>query len=153
MRIILVLFIFLSACNSGRQKDAVSFKDLEPLQGNWSGKQAVLSNDDLSVTDYPTTMLISLLKDSLELSVTNTYTDGHQETEKGILSINKDGSQLSLGPGEYTIQKITRTKDELTIMAFKTDEDNDKPADIRLTTIIRANELIMLREVKYTGTD
>jgi hypothetical protein len=98
-------------------------------------------------------LAVTLLKDSLELIVTNTYIDGHQETEKGILSINKNGSILSLGQSEYEIQDITRTKDDLKIVAYKEDEDNDKPAGIRLTIIMRARELTMLREVKYKGTE
>jgi hypothetical protein len=153
MKIILSLLVILTACKSGPQKDSVSFKDLEPLQGNWTGTQSVLLNDDQTVSDYPTQLAVNLLKDSLELSVTNTYVDGHQETEKGILSINKNGSILNLGPSEYEILDITRTKDDLKIVAYKEDEDNDKPAGIRLTIIMRAKELIMLREVKYKGTE
>jgi hypothetical protein len=152
MRIILALLILCSACKSGPKKQSVSFKDLEPLQGNWSGNQAVLLSDDQTITNYPTQVEVALLNDSLELSVTNTYPDGHQETEQGTLSINKD-SILSFGPSEYLIQDVIKTKGELTIVAFKEDEDNDKPAGIRLTLGKRAKELVILREVKYKGTE
>jgi hypothetical protein len=153
MRIILGLLILLSACKSGPRKQSVSFKDLEPLQGNWSGTQSVLLSDDQTVTNFPTQVDIYLLKDSLQLDVITNYTDGHQERETGILSIHKNDSILSFGASEYIIQDVIKTKGELTVIAYKEDEDNDKPAGIRLTIRKRAKELIMLREVKYTGTE
>jgi len=152
MRVILGLLILLTACNSGPQKDAVSFKDLESLQGNWSGTQALLLSDDKTVINYPAKLLATLLKDSLELSITNAFTDGHQETEKGILSINENSSMLILGGSEYQIREVIRTNDDLTISAYKEDEDNEQQAKIRLTINIKATELMILREVKYLGT-
>ena len=142
-KIILGSLIFLSACNSG-SKDTVSFKDIEPLQGNWVGVQSILFNDDSTVSNYPTQLAVGLLKDSLELNITNIYDDGHQETEKGILSINKDGSKLSFGASEYDIREVSKIKDGLTIVAYKEDEDNDKPAGIRLTITMQTKELTML---------
>ena len=134
----------------------VSFKDIEPLQGNWSGTKAVLLNDDYILLNYTTKLVVTLLNDSLELYFTTTEFDLNEvpkEIEKGFLSIYKNGSKLSFGSREYDIQNVTRTKEELTIVAVKEDEDNDKPADIHLTIKIRAEELIILRQVKYKGTE
>lgn len=154
MRIILGLLIFLSACKGGEQKDTVSFKDLEPLKGTWTGKQDILASDDTSWVSYPTTLEISTLKDTLELGFSFRAANGEELEEKGIFYIHEDGKKLNFGPSEYNIQSVNRANNDLTIIAMKEDEDNDKQADIRLTIGIHSNRnLTMLREVKYKGTE
>jgi len=153
MKIILSLLILFSACKSGMQKDHLSFKDFEPMQGNWFGIQMVLFNDDSTGFNYPSKVTVALLKDSVEINMTNTYADGHQETEKGILSINKNGSILSLGASEYDVKDVIRTKDELAIFAYKEGEDNDRPATIRLQIVIRAKVMAVFKHIKYDGSE
>jgi len=153
MRIILGLLVILSACNSGPKKDSVSFKDLEPLQGTWSGKQDILASDDTTWISYNTTLAVTALKDTLELGFSFKSADGEELKETGTFYIHGDGTKLNFGPSEYNIQSVNRTKDDLVISAMKEDEDNDKQADIRLTIGIHSNRnLTMMREVKYKGT-
>ncbi|MEO6252610.1 MAG: hypothetical protein ABIO79_04860 [Ferruginibacter sp.] len=160
MRIILSLLIFLSACNSGPKKDTVSFKDLEPLQGNWSGVQDVLAADDTTWTNYKTTLVITALKDSLQLDFSLSQSAEEEIKEIGILYIHEDGKKMNFGPSEYTIDSVKRGKDYLVITAIKEDVDNDKQADIRLTIGIRPGSIsrysrivTIRREVKYKGTE
>ncbi|HMK02599.1 MAG TPA: hypothetical protein VK489_00325 [Ferruginibacter sp.] len=154
MRIILGLLIFLSACKSGERKDTVSFKDIETLGGSWSGKQDILAPDDSTWLTYPTTLLVAVLKDSLELGFSFKQADGENLAEQGVFYIHEDGKKLNFGPSEYNIESVKRTRDDLVIVAGKEDEDNEKQADIRLTIGIYSNTgLTMMREVKYKGTE
>jgi hypothetical protein len=154
MRIILGLLIFLSACNNAEKKDSVSFKDIETLKGSWAGKQDILASDDSTWVTYQTTLKVNPVKDSLELGFNFTAANGEELAETGILYIHENGKKLNFGPSEYNIQSVNRTAEDLTIVAGKEDEDNEKQADIKLTIGIHSNKsLTMLREVKYKGTD
>jgi hypothetical protein len=151
MRIILVLFVLFIACKGGQGTDSISFKDLEPMQGTWFGSQVGFYDNDSTGFSYPCKLEVKNLKDSLELNMINTYADGHEETEKGVISIHKNGTVLRLGPSEFVIKEVIKTKDELAINAYKEEGDNDKPATIRLQFLIRENGMDISRDVKYKG--
>jgi hypothetical protein len=129
--------------------DTLNLKTFNFLQGNWKGTLIYTDyQDDKTQVQLSDFKSFVIRQDAVEETTTYIEPNGISVYDQSFLKITQKG-QVKWGSMEYSV--VEKTQNRLVLVTENV--DNDKEATIKETFDCSGDQLSILKEVRYKGTD
>jgi hypothetical protein len=131
--------------------------NLDLLEGKWQGELEYLDfSDGKSKVKISSTFECKYSKEERSLAIAIQFREpsGKIINDESSITLSENGQSASLDGEDWKVTSAgaTPTQGELLIVLERKGADNDKPADLRKTIRVEANDRFTFRkEVKYQG--
>lgn len=150
----LVTLVFLTISSMAFSQVSPSLNThLQKLAGDWDGELEYLDySDGKSLVKLATNIQAHYEKDRLVKNTNYVEPNGVIVKETGFFMASKDDKVWTDDDGTWKIVTSKSSQNDAVIVIEQKNTDNDKPAFIRKTLTLGANDFKLVKEVKYEGT-
>lgn len=136
-------------------KAKLNADQLQTLSGSWEGTLTYLDyQNDKSKVTLKVKSVNQWLAPNLSRDVIFTEPNGKEIKSAAVTTVANDGKNITEDKLTWAVIKnaFDKKKKERTVVYEARGEDNDKPADLRKTLVIRQDEYTVTKTVRYQNT-
>lgn len=149
----LALGLWLLACptyaQTGTATTTVSPGAVQVIEGTWTGYLEYLDYTSEKLTQIPVRLAVRRLKEGQpNWEIAYFYTDEPHANETQRYRLAKQGTEWG---GHRIVSASQGPGGALTLLTEANGKDNSQPAQLRYTLRVTGTELLLQKEVRYTG--
>jgi hypothetical protein len=140
--------VLISAAQEISAEATLTKDDIQLALGDWTGSLTYIDYQSNEPYTMPANMEVKPGKNEMELILYRIYPNEPQANGKGKLKITQNGKMLNKEPVKF--KEVL--SDGVKIITEYQGKDNNQNALIRNTYVIRQNELIIRKDVRFENS-